>query len=171
MAVKEWFGKKLDPISEFREDHRKVRDGVIGLSEALEAKDIKKAREVLGEINVLVGPHFRYEEEALYPALRKFLGEYVDQLLGEHDGAIATARTAAALLAKDTLTDEEFAQARKAALGILVHVSNCDGLAILSERFSQEALEGLGARFAESRKSGVPLLEWADTIRKRQKVA
>jgi len=171
MSVKGWFGKKIDPISEFREDHRKVRDGILGIAEALDAKDVRKAREILGNINVLVGPHFRYEEESLYPALKKLLGEYVDQLFGEHDGVISTAKTAATLLAKETLTEEELALAKKAALGILVHVSNCDGLAILSERFSKEELEGLGARFEGARKAGVPLIEWADTIRKRQKAA
>lgn len=59
----------------------------------------------------MVGPHFRYEEEILYDTLRVFLGEYVDQLLKEHDGVIDTARSCAELLKKDSLTDEEAKQA------------------------------------------------------------
>lgn len=51
---------KLDPIAEFREDHRKVRDGLLELMEALQSKDIARARTILGRINVVVGPHFRY---------------------------------------------------------------------------------------------------------------
>lgn len=117
----------LDAIVEFREDHRKVRDGLLEIIEALQKKDVKKAREILGRLNVVVGPHFRYEEETLYPALRVFLGEYVDQLLSEHDGVIDTARTCAELLQKDKLTDEEGQQAANAARALLVHVSNCDG--------------------------------------------
>lgn len=158
---------KIDPISEFREDHRKVRDGILDITEALKAKDVKKAREILGNINVMVGLHFRYEEECLYPALKKFLGEYVDQLVSEHDGVIATAQACADLLSKDVLTDKEAADATKAALALLVHVSNCDGLAILSERFTQKELDELGVEFAQARKKGVPLLEWANTIRKK----
>ncbi|MGB9774811.1 MAG: hemerythrin domain-containing protein, partial [Bacteroidota bacterium] len=72
---------QLDPIVEFREDHRKVRDGLLQIIEALKAKDVSKAGKILGDLNMLLGPHFRYEEEALYPALRVFLGEYVDQLI------------------------------------------------------------------------------------------
>jgi hypothetical protein len=53
---------------------------------------LEKARTTLGEIDALVRPHFRYEEEALYPTLKQFLGEYVDSLVEEHDGAIGTAR-------------------------------------------------------------------------------
>lgn len=158
----------LDPIAEFREDHRKVRDGILDIFDALKAKDVVKARKILGDLNTLVGPHFRYEEENLYPALKVFLGEYVDQLLKEHDGAIETARICAQLLQKDKLTDEEAEQAANAARAILVHVSNCDGLAILSERLSKKEIDNLGERFAEARKAGTPLLEWAETIRKKK---
>lgn len=158
---------KLDPITEFREDHRKVRDGLLEIITALQSKNIKRAREILGKLNVLVGPHFRYEEEALYPTLRVFLGEYVDQLLKEHDGVINTARTCAELLGKDKLSDEEAKQAADAARALLVHVSNCDGLAILSERLKPKELEELGEKFAATREKGVALLDWATNIRNK----
>lgn len=155
----------LDPIAEFREDHRKVRDGILSISEALRDKDVGKAREILGVLNELTGPHFRYEEENLYPALRKYLGEYVDTLYKEHDNVIETAKVCAGLLAKDTLTDQESADATSAAMAMLIHVSNCDGLAILSERFSDREMEELASSFARSRDANVALLDWADTIR------
>lgn len=156
---------KLDPIAEFREDHRKVRDGLLELMEALQSKDVVKARKILDKINVLVGPHFRYEEEVLYPTLRVFLGEYVDQLLTEHDGVIATARSCAGLLKKDSLTDEEAKLAVSAARALLIHVSNCDGLSILSERLNKKEIDTLSEKLAAARKAGVPLLDWAETIR------
>lgn len=157
----------IDPILEFREDHRKVRDELLGMIQALEARDIVRAREVLGNLNILVGPHFRYEEESLYPALRVFLGDYVDQLLKEHDQVIETARVCAELLSKNSLTEEEANQAATAARQLLIHVSNCDGLAILSERLKPEELEELGEMFMAAREAGVPLLEWAEKIRKK----
>lgn len=158
---------KLDFIAEFREDHRKARDCLLDIIEALRSKDVLKAREILGRINVLVGPHFRYEEETLYPTLRVFLGEYVDQLLSEHDGVIETARNCAKLLKKDSLSDEEAEQAANAAIALLIHVSNCDGLAILTERLSPRELEELGEKFAEAREAGVSLLDWAEEIREK----
>ena len=157
---------KLDPIVEFREDHRKVRDGLLNLASAAEAGDVTKAREILGQIDTMVGPHFRYEEETLYPALKEFLGDYVDSLIGEHDGAVETAKTAARLLSQASLSREEGREVAKAARALLIHVSNCDGLNILAERFSQEKLDGLAERYEQSRAEGVPLLRWADTIRK-----
>ncbi|MGQ9629093.1 MAG: hemerythrin domain-containing protein [bacterium] len=157
---------KLNVIEEFRGDHRKVRDGLIEMIDLLQSKDVKKAREVLGRLNTLVGPHFRFEEEALYPTLRTFLGEYVDQLLKEHDGVIDTARSCAELLQKKSLTDEEARQAANAARALLVHVSNCDGLAILTERLKPEEFDQLAEKFASAREAGVPLLDWAEKIRK-----
>ena len=158
---------KLDPISEFREDHRKVRDGLLEMIEALQVKNVLKARMVLGNLNTMVGPHFRYEEETLYPTLRKFLGEYVDQLIKEHDGVIDTARACAELLQKDSLNEKEAQEASHAARALLIHVSNCDGLAILSERLSKEELEDLGEKFDQARKKGVALLDWAANIRNK----
>lgn len=157
----------LDPITEFREDHRKVRDGLLDIMGALQSKDVPKAREILGALDRVVGPHFRYEEETLYPTLRVFLGEHVDQLLKEHGGVIDTARSCAELLAKESLTDEEAAQAANAARELLIHVSNCDGLAILSERLKPEELDQLGEKYAAAREAGIPLLEWAERIRKQ----
>ncbi|MBI4294600.1 MAG: hemerythrin domain-containing protein [Chloroflexi bacterium] len=156
---------KLDPIVEFREDHRKVRDGLLELASAAESGDLAKARQTLGVLNTLVGPHFRYEEEALYPALRQFLGEYVDQLIEEHNGVIETARKAAELLSKTSLSPEEERAVAKAARGLLVHVSNCDGLNILVERMNPEQLARLAERYQASRDAGVGLLQWAGTIR------
>ncbi|MCC6543360.1 MAG: hemerythrin domain-containing protein [Nitrospirae bacterium] len=159
---------KLDPITEFREDHRKVRDGLLDIIKALQTKDVVKAREILGNLNVLIGPHFRYEEETLYPAMRTLLGEYVDQLVSEHDGVIGTARACLALLQKDTLTDSEAKDAANAARTLLVHVSNCDGLAILSERLTKSELDDLGDKYAAARTKGVSLLDWAATIRTKR---
>ncbi len=158
---------KVDPIAQFRDDHRGVRDNLLDIINALEAKDVTQAREILGKLDTAVGPHFRFEEEAFYPALRVFLGEYVDELLKEHDGVIETALTCAKLLEKDSLTDEEAKQAAHAARALLVHVSNCDGLAILSERLKPEELDELGEKFESAREAGVPLLQWAESIRKK----
>lgn len=158
----------LDPIVEFREDHRKVRDGLLDLAGAAEKGDLPTARTTLGAIDALVGPHFRYEEEALYPAMKVFLGEYVDRLIEEHDGAIKTAKTAAGLLAKSSLSGEEAKAAANAARALLVHVSNCDGLNILAERLSKEELEDLARQYQRSRDANVSLLNWADTIRQRK---
>ncbi len=158
---------KFNPIEEFRNDHRKVRDGLLDLIELIEKKEVKKAGEKLSELDRLVGPHFRYEEETLYPTLRRFLGNYVDELISEHDEVIATARKCAEILSKGEISDEEAKEASLSARKLLVHVSNCDGLAILTERLNESELKNLADKFIKAREENVSLLEWAEKIRKR----
>ncbi len=69
---------QLNVIEEFREDHRKIRDLILELAASLRQHDVAQARELLASLDRLAGPHFRFEEEALYPALRQFLVDFVD---------------------------------------------------------------------------------------------
>ena len=157
---------RLDAMVEFREDHRKVRDGLFELIEAVHSKNVEKAREILERINVLVKPLFVFEEKALYPTLKVFLGGYAEQLIKEHDTVIETARSSAELLKKSSLTDEEAKQDADAARALLIHLSYCDGLVILFERLKSEELEQLAEKLAEGRQEGVSLPDWTEKVRR-----
>lgn len=158
---------KLDVIAEIKEDHRKIRDGLLELIAAVQSKNVGKAREILDRINVLVRPFFIFEEKALYPTLKVFLGEYAEQLVKEHDTVIDTARSCTELLKKGSLTDEEARQGIDAVRALLVHVSYCDGLAILFDRLKSEELEQLAEKLAEAGEEGAPLRDWTEKIRKK----
>ncbi|MFQ6041231.1 MAG: hypothetical protein ACE5PV_10285 [Candidatus Poribacteria bacterium] len=88
-------------------------------------------------------------------------------MLQEHDGVIDTAKNLAQLLNKEALSEEETENAVKAARELLVHVSNCDELAILTERLNEDEIRQLSEKFSAARDAGVPLLEWADKIREK----
>src|SRR5215471_16796145 len=82
----------------FREEHRIVRDLLLDLVDAYETGNAARAGKLLSEVARITGPHFRYEEEALYPALVPVFGsDYVEKLLGDHDFAIASASRLAEL--------------------------------------------------------------------------
>jgi hypothetical protein len=75
-------------------------------------------------------------------------------------------RRRAWIFSAENPTEREAEEAGKAAMALLIHVSNCDGLAILAERLPEKELRDLGDRLDESRRAGVPLLEWAEKIRR-----
>ncbi|HXF52147.1 MAG TPA: hemerythrin domain-containing protein [Dehalococcoidia bacterium] len=156
-----------DVFTEFREDHRKVRDTLFALKAAFEARDPARAREVLGRLNELTGPHFRYEEESLYPALKPILGRYVDRMIEDHDGAIQLARKLVELVGKESFTDEDVRTGVEAVQTILPHVSDCDGLLIFVETFDRPTIDRINTNIDECRAAGLPLLEWAETVRKK----
>jgi hemerythrin-like domain-containing protein len=75
----------------FRQEHREIRDALLELVEAYSRRDTELARKLVGQVASLTGPHFRYEEEALYPPLEQIFGdEFIEMLLLDHDGAIGT---------------------------------------------------------------------------------
>ena len=159
-----------NPLREFSEDHHRVRDLLLKLIEEIERGDVERARETLREVDRLVGPHFRFEEEALYPLLRRFLGDaYYESLLQAHDRVIRTARELARSLSKDTLTPEERRRLAEAIrTNILPHVVECEGLTVFADKLSREDLERLAEAMERARREAVPLLEWAERLRQRK---
>ncbi len=156
----------------FREEHRKIRDALFDLSQAFQTRDKARIGEYLGQVATLTGPHFRYEEEALYPALVQIFGEdYVEQLLSAHDGAIGTAKALVALAQKDALTDDDVTKATNLVRGVLPHVSDCDGLSIMVERLPEDDVQGVLDTRERSLDAGLDLLQWAKEVRSRASVA
>ncbi len=152
----------------FRQEHRQVRDLLLDLIQAFEARNLPRIRQLLGQVVSVTGPHFRYEEEALYPALTPIFGvKYIQTLLKAHDGAIAGARRLAALAEQDELSDDDVAEAIEIVRDILPHVSDCDGLSLMVERLPESEIQTISERRDVAWSEGLDLLRWASTLRRR----
>jgi len=155
----------------FREEHRQVRDALLDLVQAFQERDKARIDALLTQIAVLTGPHFRYEEEALYPSLTEFYGEeYVEKLLGDHDRVIGTAHRLIDLAGRDALVEEDVSQAVRHVRSILPHVSDCDGLSIMVERLPEEKIQGVFQVRDRALAAGLDLLTWAASVRARPAV-
>lgn len=156
----------------FREEHRAVRDALLDLVDAFSARDRLRIGSLLGWIGVLTGPHFRYEEEALYPGLVEIFGaEYIDKLLTDHDRAIGTAASLIALAQRARLNDQDVVRAIRYVRSILPHVSDCDGLSIMVERLPEDRVRAVFAARERCRDAGLDLLRWAGDVRGRPALA
>ncbi len=152
----------------FRDEHRKIRDLLPELIEAFKARDPERIRPLLGQTATATGPHFRYEEEILYPALVELLGKaYMEQLLREHDRAIETAKRLTELASRETLSDSEVAEAVELIRGMLPHVSDCDGLSLMVEKLPAPKVQEILAAREHSLREGMGLSEWAKRLRTR----
>lgn len=150
----------------FRAEHRQIRDLLLELMQAYQNHERNRISELLSDIARYSGPHFRYEEETLYPALVHFFGpEYVRELFHAHDRAIATARELVALAEKDALTEQEANSAIRQVRAILPHVTDCDGLSILVERLPAEQVHSILAARDRAQSAGLDLLTWAGEVR------
>lgn len=156
----------------FRDEHRQVRDTLLDLKDAFQARDKERIGSLLTRTAVLTGPHFRYEEESLYPALVEIFGrEYVEKLMGDHDRAIGTAQALVALAGKDQLTDGDVTKAVRLVLTVLPHVSDCDGLSLMVERLPEAKVKSILDARDRSKAQGLDLLRWAQQVRGRSAVA
>lgn len=152
----------------FAAEHRAVRDLLLALVDAFEARDPQRARPLLAELAAVAGPHFRYEEESLYPALVPIFGAgYVDKLVGDHDFAIGSAGRLVELACQDELSNEDGGEAVRLVRGILPHVSDCDGLSIMVELLPDADVQSLLETRDRAREHGVDLLSWAKHVRSR----
>ena len=152
----------------FREEHRIIRDLLLNLVDAYAELDARRAGSLLAEVAQVTGPHFRYEEESLYPALVPVFGpEYIEKLLADHDFAIASARRLVELTDDGALDSAAAAEAVQLTRGILPHVSDCEGLTIMAELFSDADLDSVLEARAAAREAGLDLLTWAAEVRPR----
>ncbi len=156
----------------FRDEHRQVRDALLDLLVAFQERNRDEMSSLLGTIAGLTGPHFRYEEESLYPGLVDLFGaEYVEQLFGDHDRAIGSAGRLVELAGQDELSDEDVTLAVKLIRGILPHVSDCDGLSIMVERFPEEKVRAVLDCRDSSLDANLDLIAWAEQVRGRAPVS
>lgn len=155
----------------FKAEHRLTRDALFDLIDAFADRDNARAGELLNRIAGLTGPHFRYEEETLYPLLVQVFGpEYIDGLIDDHDGAIASARRLVEL-AGGEIGDDEIVESRKLVRSILPHVSDCDGLSIMVERLTPTEVAEVFAKREETQAANLDLLTWDETVRTRPVLA
>jgi len=153
-------------IETFQTEHRETRDRLLELSNAIENEDLDRARDLVREIDETAGPHFQYEEDALYPALIPFFGkEKVKELVAEHDEAIEAARTLAELTDQNALSEAEKQEALRQLPTIMVHVSDCDGLTVYLEKADRKVFEDIAESIEDAHDQGLTLTEYDDTVR------
>lgn len=92
----------------------------------------------------LAGPHFKFEELYLCPALERFFGEaYGKQLLNEHDGVFQNIRKIAELARNTEVSDADHASTLAKLELTYEHPISCNGLSLWTERLPAEDQEDL----------------------------
>ena len=158
-------------FNEFRNDHRQIRDLVMDSITSINNKDSEKVKALLSKLDDIAGPHFRFEEEALYPKLIPFYGAgYINKLFTDHDMAIARFERLSSLLSKNEMNNVEGNTAIFMIRGLLPHISDCEGLTIMLELFDGKRIEKISKAMNIARKENLGLLTWSNTLRNRKKL-
>jgi hypothetical protein len=149
----------VDQFTEvFRDEHRQLRDMLLGLIDAFQSSDSERVRQGIEEMTAHAAPHFQYEQQALYPALADVHGDsYVEKLLEEHAQALEAAVQLAELAEQEELDEQAVEYGLELVRQLLPHVSDRDGLAVMVEVLEPAAIEKIHKAQKESNKRRVSL--------------
>lgn len=112
----------------FRHEHREIRDALLELSRAFARRLQSEIAVSLVKVARLTGPHLRYEEEALYPALSRLFGpDYIVKLRTDHHRAIGSMRRLVDLASRNTLTVKAVSAAMNRIREVLPYIADCEG--------------------------------------------
>jgi hypothetical protein len=148
-------------LGAFKEDHKIILNNLLSLKDAVKRKDTKNAASLVVFLDDIMGPHFRVEEEALYPMLTEYFGEdNVERLLEEHTLATDAMNEFKHNIGSERYMVEHGEDTLKKLQGFFLHVTSCDGLSIIIEKFSDDQKKNLDAHLAKVREEGIPLTVW-----------
>ncbi|GGS82475.1 hemerythrin domain-containing protein [Nonomuraea spiralis] len=159
----------------FHAEHREVRDLLLALIDAFTGGDAAQVRKLVEALSAAIGPHFRYEEEAMYPGLKPVFGaHYMDKLLSDHDDTIRNIRELAELAETaevdtlGTIGENQAAWGIALVREILPHLSDCDGLSLMVETLPEDDVVHILATREVAREINADVLTWAGTLRARR---
>jgi hypothetical protein len=156
-------------VRQFTGEHRIIRDLLLDMITGLITIDAGLCLEKLGTLATVTGPHFRYEEESIYPVLSRFYGDgYVEKLFTDHDMGIGRAFRLKEIIETEFEAKEARTEAINHVRGILPHVSDCQGLVIFAEKFEAYETDRVLETMKKAQEESYDLLSWASEIRRRR---
>lgn len=119
---------------------------------------IQRKLKKLRDLNERIGPHFRYEEDSLYPKMRKCLGdERVNEMLNAHDGAVEGAKRLLEITGDENISEDEAEEGAEITRAMMTHVQDCDGLGVLREKLDERGLKQEFDTLEEYKEEAIPL--------------
>ena len=158
-------------ILQLNKEHSAIREMLMELNSALILEDIEQCKILLPKIDEMTGPHFRYEEEALFPAMVNiYYPGYINKLYTDHDLTIARINQLRNLFNQDCFTEMDFTSAIR-HLGMIDHyITNCETLPTNDMQFDDTQIRQICNTRKKSLDENLSLVDWSDTIRNRKQL-
>lgn len=133
------------------DEHRELHDILLDLLIANEARDGRRVTTLAQTFRDVARPHFRYEDEVLFPAFTELLGvEYVAGLIADHRSVEEALDRIEALARADAIDEPGAAEIGRLAQTALACIVTCHGLGIVVDLQPPGAAERLLAAHAHA---------------------
>lgn len=163
--------EKNNFLVEFQDDHDWIRKILNQVLAACFLKDRNQAEERLNKLNAVCGPHYQFEEEALFAELLPIFGsEYIDKLFTDHDFVIARTQRLIELFSVKRSEEPDFETAVRLLQSLQLQLVECESICPKIGSLSTKKTIKLKKALTEIRMKGLSLTDWAENIRNREKL-
>jgi len=108
-------------------EHREILELLEKLEGASRSRNAERVLRLVGELQAVAVPHFRYEQRALFPQLTDVLGpEEVERLYANQDETVAALNRIEELAEPGSMSDSEAAEARRLVRAARASIKGCD---------------------------------------------
>jgi len=150
-------------VEGFRNEHRAARDVLLAMMQAFRDRDAARIGELMARLDAGVGPHMRYEEEVMYPALTAVFGaDYVERMLEDHDRGFGMAGRLMELASGNPISDQDVLEANRLIQRQLPHITDCDGLVLAIEVLPDERQRVLFEARDRAISEGLSMTQWGE---------
>ncbi len=140
-------------IDRFLEDHTELLELVSKFHNAVETLNQDKARGILRKIEYITEGHFSFEENYLYPRLRRLILEITGNLGKEQETMRDFLAKSKVLLGKDKLDRDKLSYILETLPRLSKLFSECNDLISLAKKFSKDDKDDLNQRFLECKEA------------------
>jgi hemerythrin len=136
-------------VDNFQKDHSKLINLVTSFREAIESTNHGEAKEILTKIDNLVNGHFNFEENYLYPRLRRLISQITQNLHREQQKMKEFIKESRSFLDKHGVDKNRLSDILDTLPQLSKFFKDCNDLVFLIEKFDKKDKDDLELRFKE----------------------
>lgn len=134
-------------VDNFQKDHTKLINLVTSFRRAIASAKHGQAKKILAKIDSLANGHFDFEENYLYPRLRRLILEITQNLHREQQIVKEFIQDSRSFLDKPSVDKNRFSSISNILPRLSKFFKDCNDLVFLMEKFDQKDKEDLALRF------------------------
>ena len=136
-------------VSELRKSHEELSALVNSFQRALRASDNKEARKIIEKIESAADRHFRFEENYLYPRMRRLALEMIEKLSSGQKSMKELIDSSRHALSKDRHGKDRPSSMQEMLRMVSRYLEDCNDIIPLANKFGKEEESELSRKFKE----------------------
>ena len=163
--------EKKELLLQLEKEHDQIREMLQKLSISIMIEDVERFKKLLVNFDQIIGPHFRFEEEAVYPALVDiYYPGYISKLYTDHDLAIARFNELKNLVNKEKFSESDYISGIRHVRMMGHYITGCEILPIKNIPLDDQQIKRLKTLHKKSKEEKLGLISWSGTRRNRKQL-